>query len=100
MAEEKLRITADVCSCVDEDDNSLILEFDLPGVKKEDIDLKMQKDSFALRASRGEMEYVNASVLCCPVLPEKAASSYENGVLTVTVPFKDPATDMIEVKIT
>jgi HSP20 family molecular chaperone IbpA len=99
MAEEKTRITADVCSCVDEENNHLILEFDLPGVKKEEIVLMMQNDSFTLRAPRGDMEYVNASVLCCPVMPEKAETSYVNGVLTVTVPFKDPMADMIEVPI-
>ena len=90
---------ADVCSCVDEGNNHLILEFDLPGVKKDEIELMMQTDSFSLRAPRGDVEYVNASVLCCPVVPEKAETSYENGVLTVTVPFKDPAAEMIEVPI-
>ena len=41
MAKEKLKMAADVCSYVDEEKNQINLEICVPGVKKENIHLKM-----------------------------------------------------------
>ena len=90
MAEDKLKMAADVCSYVDEEKHSINLEICIPGIKKEDIHLKMRDDSFSLFAPRKDFDYVAAAAFCCPVMPDAAQASYENGVLKVAVPLKDP----------
>ena len=99
MAEEKTRVAPEVCSYTDDDHTTLTLEISIPGVAKENIKLKMHEDSFALRAPREETEYVTTLSFCCPVNPEKAEAKYENGLLTVKIPFKDPLEDAIKIPI-
>jgi HSP20 family molecular chaperone IbpA len=90
MPVEKLKMAADVCSYVDEKKNTVHLEICIPGVKKEDIDFKMLDDSYRLIAPRDDFEYVSSEAFCCPVNPAAAEATYENGVLKVSVPLRDP----------
>ncbi len=104
MGEEKLpmakvKMPAEVCSYVDEEHMTLHLEISVPGVKREDVKLKMLEDSFNLSAPREEFDYTATMAFCCPVRAKDARAEYRDGLLKIEVPFKDPMDDAVEVAI-
>jgi HSP20 family molecular chaperone IbpA len=62
----------------------------LPGVEKKDISLSMHEDSFFIQASRDDLEFVGSYAVCCPIDTEKARSKYNNGLLSIDVPYLKP----------
>ena len=99
MAEDKLKMAADVCSYINEDDQHIHLEICVPGVKKQAINLKIRDDSYSLFAPRDDFDYVSAAAFCCPVNSKKAKASYKDGMLKVMVPLRDPMEGSHVVKI-
>ena len=80
-------------------ETKLIIEFAIPGAPAETIDVKILEDSVHLTAPARDFEYVSALALGWPVKPDKAEATYENGLLRIEVPFKDPMEDAVKVAI-
>jgi len=99
MPENRIRIAPNTVAYTDEENLTLVVEFAIPGAPTETIDLKILEDSVHLTAPARDIEYVSALALAWPVKPDKAEAIYENGLLRIEVPFKDPMEDAVKVPI-
>lgn len=85
-----------------ETENDFRLVFDIPGVKKEDINIEVEGDQLTIKGSRtvnGEVEYLRKErvfgdfyrsfTLQTPVESDKIKASYKAGVLEVVLPKKE-----------
>ncbi len=90
MAE--LRVAPAVCAYSTESLENLHVEIELPGVAKEDINLRMQETSFTIDARREDIRYIGTYAINTPVDPEQAKASFRNGLLTVEVPYRERPT--------
>jgi HSP20 family molecular chaperone IbpA len=92
----------------------LHLVADLPGVKKEDINIELTPDTVDIAAEpQAEMEpeqqpytcrergcaYKRKIYLPASVIPEKAKARFNNGVLEITMPRKKPVEKVKAVKV-
>ena len=96
---EKVKLAPNIFSYPDYEHSDLHMEISLGGVKKEDITLRMNDDSFYLRAPQDDFEYVTSMRFYCPVKASAAKANFENGILKVIVPFKDRAEEGVQVKV-
>jgi len=59
---------------------------ELPGVEKEDIDLRATETSLTISAESQHRKYYKELRLPTPVNPKSAKATYRNGVLEVSLP--------------
>ena len=99
MPQNRIRVAPNTVAYADEATLKLVVEFAIPGAPTDTIDLKVLPDSVHLTAPARDIEYVSALALPWPVKPDKAEAIYENGLLRIEVPFKDPMEDATKVTI-
>jgi HSP20 family protein len=90
-----------------EDKDALTVKVELPGMKKEDIEISLHEGSLSISGERkSEKEFKDAEVyraerfvgrfqrtvtLPAPVAADKARADYKDGVLTITLPKTEEA---------
>jgi len=68
-----------------ERDKEISIIAELPGIKKENIDLKIDENSLEINVDTPERKYHKRLGLPCEVKPEKVKATYKNGVLEVKI---------------
>ncbi|MEN4018879.1 MAG: Hsp20/alpha crystallin family protein [Methanobacterium sp.] len=86
VEEEKQKIPVSPAAFIYHTEDEYIMEIELPGVNKDEIDVKITENTFCVRAPRKNMEYTGCWVLAHEFNADKSSASFENGLLTVRVP--------------
>lgn len=95
----KLVATPQMCAVESEDATGFEIEVYLPGVDKDTIKLKMDSEYIYITGETETVKYSGFYSLCCPVEPEKAKTSYKEGLLKINVPYQEIKMHTIDVKI-
>ncbi|MCM8830708.1 MAG: Hsp20/alpha crystallin family protein [Candidatus Omnitrophica bacterium] len=98
-----------------ETDKAVVAEFDLPGVEKNDIDIKIADNNLAVKVEkkiqkeeknknfhlleRSYSGFYRCIALPDYVKPEQAKAEYKNGVLTITIPKDEKKIKEKEIKL-
>jgi len=73
---------------MDHDDKNYYIQVELPGVKKEDAELEVSDQSFCVRGTREDIEFLGCYVLAHLVNAEKGKAKFDNGLLYIEIPIK------------
>ncbi|KCZ73225.1 molecular chaperone (small heat shock protein) [Candidatus Methanoperedens nitroreducens] len=85
--------------CVDHDRENYHIEIELPGVQKEKIDLEMGEESFCVRAPKEDLVYAACYTLAHHIDTEHVDARFDNGLLTIKAPLKNPITVGVKIPI-
>jgi HSP20 family protein len=72
---------------------------EMPGVKKEDINLTVKEKSVVISVDKEERGYYKELDLPEVVDPKRAKSTYNNGILEVTIPLKSSGTGGVKLRV-
>jgi len=87
---EKMMVVPTVCVYHDEKDENLIVEVELPGVKKKDVKLSMTDEGFCVTGERVDSIYQACYRFLHEITLDEAKAKFDSGLLTITVPFQKP----------
>lgn len=88
---EKTMVSPTVCAYHDEKDENLIIEVELPGVKKKDVKLNMTDEGFCVSGERADFIYEVCYRFLHEISLDEGKAKFDSGLLTITVPFRKPA---------
>jgi HSP20 family protein len=72
-----------------EGDDEVAITVELPGVEREDIDLKATENSLEIKVDTPQRKYHKIVELPCGVKPKTTKATYKNGVLDVIIQRKE-----------
>jgi HSP20 family protein len=84
----KERPTVTPNATMDHDDEFYYIQVELPGVKKEDIELSVSDQAFCLRGPRPDLTFLGCYVLAHLVDTNKTKAKFEDGLLNIEIPLK------------
>ncbi len=101
---DKPVITSEMEPLVDvfEDNGEIIVVAEVPGVSKDDIELKVKPKKLIIKAKGKERKYYKEIDLPKEVIPDKSRASYKNGVLEVRLKTKEESSsdeEGVEIKV-
>jgi HSP20 family protein len=73
---------------MDHDDEFYYIQIELPGVKKEDINLSVSDQNFCLRGPREDLEFLGCYTLAHLADTNKTKAKFDNGLLSIEIPLK------------
>ena len=96
---EKVVVPAEMFACLDDEGENYLIEIELPGVEKEDIELTMEDDLVSVKADRDVQVLLGHMHLPLKVRPTKAEAVFKQGLLSVTVPVQEKRAPARTIKI-
>lgn len=70
---------------INKDDKKIYVTFELPGVSKEEIDLKVNEENMTITVNSENRKYYKEIEFDAPVKPETAKAKFQNGILDVSI---------------
>jgi len=86
---EKVTIPAEMFACLDAKGENYLVEVELPGVNKKNIELSMQEDLIQVKAERKDLAFLGHLHFPLKVNPKKAEAVFTQGLLSIKVPVKE-----------
>ncbi len=68
-----------------ESDEDVAITVEIPGVEKEDIDLKVNRDNLEIIVDTTKRKYHKTLELPCDVKPKTTKATYKNGILDIVI---------------
>ncbi len=68
-----------------EGDEDVFITVEIPGVEKEDIDLKITDSNIKINVDSPNRKYHKSIDLPCNIIPTKSKATYKNGILDITL---------------
>ncbi len=75
-------------SIIDEKNKELCITVEMPGVRKEDIELNATENHLVIKADSNGRKYFKTITNPSPVVPDSAGAKYNNGVLEIILKLK------------
>jgi HSP20 family protein len=75
---------------LDHDHQKYKIQVELPGVKKEDIELHVSEQSLCVKGSREDADLFNCVYLSHSIDGDRTKAKYIHGILKVVIPFIEP----------
>jgi len=86
---EKVILPAEMFACLDNKGENYIIEVELPGVSKKDVELSMHDDLVHVKAERKDLTYLGHLHFPLKVNPKRAEAAFSQGLLAIKVPVKE-----------
>jgi HSP20 family protein len=78
------------CMYMNHDTEKYYAQVELPGVKKEDIELEVMENGLCIRGMKGEKEISGCWMLGHMVKVDDVKATYKEGLLDIVMPMKNP----------